>query len=211
MSDPGRSADAATGAHAAKGWRVPTLPLDLVNRALARDPALLAELGTHAGRAFRVESGPLTLTLTPTAGGALAFAAPDTHADVTLRVAPLDVPRLLQDPAGAETLVTADGDAAFAATLRRVVHTLPWHIEAQLADVLGPVAGQRVADFGRAALGWPADAAARWHASVGRWLRDETNTVVGRGEGAAFAAAVAALAADAEALAARITALAARR
>ncbi len=76
--------------------------------------------------------------------------------------------------------------------------------------MLGPVAGQRVADFGRAALGWPADAAARWHASITRWLHDETDAFVGRDEGAVFASTTAALARDVDALAARVAALEAR-
>jgi ubiquinone biosynthesis protein UbiJ len=181
----------------------PAFPLDLVNRALAREPALQARLAAHSGAAFAVASGPVRTVFFIEPDGQLAFPLAATPIALTLRVAPLDLPALLHDPATFDALVQVDGDTGLAATLKDLAQTLPWFAEQGLAAAFGPVAGQRLADAGRGALGFPAQAAARWRAGMTSYLFDETDTFVRKGDGVA-------LATEAEALAARVDALATR-
>jgi ubiquinone biosynthesis protein UbiJ len=181
----------------------PAFPLDLINRALAREATLRARLATHAGAAFTLASGPLHARFVIEPDGKLAFPVDDSPATLTLRVEPADIPALLHDPAQFDTRVRADGDAALATTLKELAQTLPWFVERALASTFGAIAGQRLADAGRAALGFPGQAAARLRTSVSSYLRDETDLLVHREDAATWAA-------DADALAARVDALALR-
>jgi ubiquinone biosynthesis protein UbiJ len=181
----------------------PSFPLDLINRALAREASLRARLGTHAGAVFTVASGPLHTRFVIEPDGRLAFPVDDSPAILTLRIDPADVPALLHDPGQFDARVHADGDAALATTLKEIAQTLPWFVESALASTFGAVAGQRLADAGRAALGFPGHAAARLGASVSSYLRDEAGMLV-RKEDATTRAV------DANALAARVDALAIR-
>ena len=79
--------------------------------------------------------------------------------DLTLTLSPLGVPSLLANPARWGEFVTADGDAALAATLQELAQTLPWFVERAFASALGPILGQRVADAGRRLLAFPEYAA----------------------------------------------------
>jgi ubiquinone biosynthesis protein UbiJ len=74
--------------------------------------------------------------------------------------------------------------------------------------VLGPIAGQQVADMGRRLLALPEHAARRFGDSLGRYVAEETRLAVDTAEARAFAAEVSALDARVDALAARIEALA---
>jgi ubiquinone biosynthesis protein UbiJ len=80
-------------------------------------------------------------------------------------------------------------------------------VEQTFARVLGPVAGTRIADAGRALLQVPGHAAASFGASVRDYVRDETHLAVTRAELDAFEADVAALAERVEALALSVDAL----
>jgi len=104
-------------------------------------------------------------------------------------------------------LVVADGDAALAATLAELALTLPMLVEQAFTRVLGPIAGQQVADAGRRLLAMPDYVAERVGNSFARYISDEAEVVVRGSEARAFAAEVAALAERVDALSARIDAL----
>jgi ubiquinone biosynthesis protein UbiJ len=187
------------------------LPGAVANHFLAREQWARERLGAHAGRVFVLAASALSATFTIDAGGSLDSALGAREgADATLRVSPLAVPALLADPARWDELVTADGDPALIATLKELAVTLPWFVEKAFAGVLGPIAGQRVADAGRHLLLFPEYAGTRIGASVVAYVRDEAALATRRVDGETFAAEVAALATRADALEARFEALVAR-
>ena len=182
----------------------------LANHLLSRETWARERLARHAGRAFALAVGPLSTTLAVDAAGMLAAPPEDQAADVTLRISPLDLPSFLADPSRWNELVSAEGDAELAATLAELAHTLPWFVERAFASALGPIAGQRVADAGRAMLEFPAYAASRFVASIASYATDEARIAARGIELQAFVGQVATLAAQADALGTRIEALAAR-
>jgi len=170
------------------------------NEAWARD-----RLRAHAGRTFLLRSGPLATTFSVRDDGTLeAIPALGMTPDLELGLSPLDLPALLACPERWETLVASTGDAALADTLRELAVTLPWFVERGLARAFGPIVGQRLADTGRALLGFPEYASGRLAENVFSYARDET-AVLARGDQARdFTAEVAAVAARVEALTERV-------
>ena len=108
---------------------------------------------------------------------------------------------------GAEPTPTEDGDVALGGTLKELAQTLPWFVEKAFARVLGPIAGQRVADVGRRLLAFPEYAAERITESVARYARDEVQLVARGDELRRFTADTADIAARVDALASRVAAL----
>ena len=106
--------------------------------------------------------------------------------------------------------MSADGDPALVATLKDLAQTLPWFVEHAFARALGPIAGQRVADAGRALLAFPEYAAERIGDSVIGYARDEAGLIARGDEARTFGEQVALLAARVESIAARIERLAQR-
>ena len=188
-----------------------TLPGAVANHILAREQWARERLAAHAGRVFVLATSALSTTFRIDAGGSLESAlGTQEGADATLRVSPLAVPALLADPVRWDELVTADGDPALIATLKELAVTLPWFVEKAFSSVLGPIAGQRVADAGRHLLLFPEYAGTRIGASIVAYVRDEAALATRRVDGETFAADVAAIADRADALEARVAALAAR-
>jgi ubiquinone biosynthesis protein UbiJ len=187
------------------------LPGAVANHFLAREQWARERLAAHAGRVFVLASTPLAASFTIAGDGAVGstLGARDP-ADATLRVSPLSVPALLAEPARWDELVTAEGDPELIATLKELAVTLPWFVEKAFASVLGPIAGQRVADAGRHMLLFPEYAGSRIGASVAAYARDETALATTRADAEAFAADVAALASRLATLEARLDALVAR-
>lgn len=182
----------------------------LANRMLRREHWARQRLAVHAGRSFAVVSGPVVTAMRIDDTGLLASCAPaDGAPDLRLVVPPWAIPGLLSDPAHWDGAVTADGDAALAATLRELAQTTPFWAEQLFSQWLGPIAGQRAAEAGRHVLALPGHAAERVADSVASYLRDETGLFASAAEGRVFAGQIAALADRVDALAARIAALAA--
>jgi ubiquinone biosynthesis protein UbiJ len=183
------------------------LAADAVNRTLERETWARERLAAHAGRTVRIVVGPARAAFAIDTGGQLreATAAPD----LTLNVSPLRLPALLAQPGRWSEFVTADGDAALAATLAELALTMPMFVEQAFARAFGPIVGQQFSDVGRRLLTMPEYAAQRVGDSVARFVGDEANVAVPAAEARAFAADVAALASEVDALAARIDALAA--
>ena len=187
------------------------LPGAVANHFLAREQWARERLAAHAGRIFVLASAPLATSFAIETDGAVSSTLGAREgADATMRVSPLSVPALLADPARWDELVAAEGDPELIATIKELAVTLPWFVEKAFASVLGPIAGQRVADAGRHLLLFPEYAGSRIGASVAAYARDEGSLATTRADGEAFAADVAALAARADAFAARLDALASR-
>jgi ubiquinone biosynthesis protein UbiJ len=128
---------------------------------------------------------------------------PDLH----LSLSPLNLPAFLADPRKWSEYVQEDGDAALGGTLKELAQTLPWFVEKGFARVLGPIAGQRVADVGRRLLGFPEYAAERVTESVARYARDEAQLLARGEELRRFTDEARDVAARVDALAARVAAL----
>lgn len=204
-----------------------------LNRWLEGEPWARERLAAHAGRSFAIDIGPSETTFAIMADGTLADGrladasspatspvpsratspapspatspaiSPTPSPDLRLRLSPLAVPAFLADLARWDEFVTAEGDVALAGTLRELAPTLPWLVEADFARMLGPIAGKRVADAGRSALGVPGHVAERLVAHAGSWARDEAQLL-------AHPAALRELAADIDALSGRAAAIEAR-
>ena len=177
----------------------------LANRVLADETWAREKLRAHAGRAFSVTSGPLVTAFIVRTDGTLdAMSGSGTRADAELRLSPLDAPAFLADPTRFDSFIKATGDEAFIATLRELAVTLPWFVERAFAKAFGPVVGQRLADTGRALLGFPEYAGQRFTDSVASFARDEANLVACGDEARAFARETSEIAARVDALAERI-------
>ena len=123
-------------------WAVPAA---LANRVLERETWARGSLAAHAGQVFKIAVGPFATSLRVDVSGALeAVGATASATDLTLRLSPPDVPAFLADPTRWDAFVTAEGDAALAATLKGLAETLPWFVERAFAGVLGPMVGPGV-------------------------------------------------------------------
>jgi ubiquinone biosynthesis protein UbiJ len=179
---------------------------DAINRALERESWARDKLAAHAGLTVRLTVGPVDRLIAIGADGRLSTG--DATPDLTLTISPLRLPALLGAPERWTELVAAEGDAALAATLAELALTLPWFVEQMLARLLGPIAGQQVADTGRRLLALPGYAATRFGESLARYLADEARVAVGAAEIRAFAADVASTATGVDAIGVRVDALA---
>ena len=163
------------------------------------------KLRAHAGRSFRLRSGPLASIFAIAEDGRIeAIATRDATPDAEIQVSPLNAPTLLATPERWESLVTTTGDAALVATLRELATTLPWFVERSFARTFGPIAGQRLADAGRALLGFPDFATHRFADNVFAYARDEAGVLARGDEARSLADDHAALAERVERLIARV-------
>jgi len=185
------------------------LPPDIANRVLEREAWARERLSTHAGQSFVVAVGPAHAGFAIGSDGAFAAPAAGRAPDLTLTLSPLDLAPFLHDPRRFDEFVRADGDAALASTLKDLAQTLPWFVERAFGTAFGAVAGQRIADAGRALLAFPEYASGRFADNVGSYLRDESGLLARRDELQPFAEQIAALATRADALGERIERLAA--
>ena len=177
----------------------------LANRLIRDEDWAREKLRAHAGRTFLVRSGPVATAFLIGSDGTLdALPARGTTLDVELQVSPLDVPALLSDPARWSTLVTSTGDETVAATLRDLAVTLPWFVERGFASAFGPIVGQRLADTGRALLGFPEHAGSRIAENVVSFARDETGLLARGDEVRTLAAGTAEIATRVDTLVGRL-------
>ena len=170
------------------------------NEAWARE-----KLRAHEGRSFLFRSGPLATAFMIRADGTLdALPARGTVPDVELHLSPMDVPALLAHPDRWDALVASTGDPLLAGTLRELAVTLPWFVERGLANVFGPIVGQRLADTGRALLAFPEYAGGRIAENVLSYARDESGVLARGDEARALAGDHAEIAARVERLTERL-------
>jgi ubiquinone biosynthesis protein UbiJ len=185
--------------------------VSVANHFLAREGWARERLTQHAGQTFAIAVGPLSTELAIDGDGMLLAARTDALApDVTLRVSPFDVPALLADPSRFGMLVDVEGDRALAATLEDLARTLPMFVERAFASLLGPIAGQRLADAGREMLEMPRYAASRIADAVASYATDEAGIAARGIELTLFVDQVAELARRTEALELRIASVAAQ-
>ena len=177
----------------------------LANRLIRDEDWAREKLVAHAGRSFSLRCGPLVTAFSIRADGEIeALSARAAAPDAELTVSPLDVPALLADPARWDAFVKATGDAALTATLRDLATTLPWFVERGLASAFGPIVGQRLADTGRALLGFPEYANSRVAENLASYARDETGLLTRGDDARALAGEAAELSMRVDALIARI-------
>lgn len=182
------------------------------HRMLNGEPWARERLVNHAGRVFTVRLGPLTSAFRIGDDGSLQR-TPLAHAtpDLALTLSPLNAPAFLADPTRWNEFVTEEGDVELGDTLKALATTMPWFVENLCTRVLGPIAGQRVAEAGRHALELPEYASKRLAENVGAYTRDEIRWLAHPAELRAMAAEAAALDARMERLAARIDGLSSQR
>ena len=162
-------------------------------------------LRAHAGRTFRLRSGPIAGVFAIAHDGRVeAVGTRDAAPDAEIQVSPFDAPAFLAAPERWESLVTTTGDVALIGTLRELATTLPWFVEQSFARTFGPIAGQRLADAGRALLGFPDFATHRFAENVVAYARDEAGVLAGADDARTFANDHAALAERVERLLARV-------
>ena len=177
----------------------------VANRLIKDEDWAREKLRAHAGRAFLVRSGPIATAFLIRIDGSLdALPARGTTPNAEMAISPLDVPAFLAHPDRWDALVTTHGDDALVATLRELAVTLPWFVERGFASVFGPVVGQRLADTGRALLGFPETAGTRLADNVVSFARDEAGVLARGDESRAFAADSAMITTRVEALSERI-------
>jgi ubiquinone biosynthesis protein UbiJ len=196
---------------AGTGFHPSAIPPAVVNRVLAREAWAQSCLAVHAGRTFALAVGPLSATMRVDASGTVEPAPATAVPDLKLALSPFSVPAFLSDPLRWDDLVEANGDPALATTLKGLAETLPWFVERVLAEALGPIVGQRMADMGRRLLALPEYAAQRVGESIGSFARDETRLATHDAHMRSLGSEVATLAHRTDALATRIDALAKRR
>lgn len=131
----------------------------LLNHVVSREPAAGARLTAHAGRRLRLELQgapnwlpalpPLALAVTP--AGLFEWSDARDEADLRLTLRGDDPTRWLAVAAGdAKPDMTIEGDAALAADVSWLADNLRWDIEADLAQIVGPVAAHQLGRAGRA-------------------------------------------------------------
>jgi len=194
-----------------RGLDPTAIPGAIANRVLEREAWARQRLAAFAGRVFVIAVGPVATAFRVGTTGLVETTSRAEHTpDLTLTLSPLVLPSFLADPLRWDTLVSADGDPALAATLKELAQTLPWFVEQAFAKALGPIVGQRVADAGRHLLAFPEYAANRVGASVAGYARDESGLLARGDDARAFAADVAAVASRVDTLALRLAALESR-
>lgn len=148
-------------------------PARMANRILAQESWARDTLIIFAGKVFTLAVGPVEARFRITEDGMLEMAAPALPADLDLKLSPLSVPSFLANPSRWNEFVREDGDADLGGALKELARTLPWFVEAALANALGPLAGRRVAAAGRGLLAFPEYASQRIAESVASYARDE--------------------------------------
>jgi ubiquinone biosynthesis protein UbiJ len=187
------------------------VPTALANRVLAREQWARDSLTAHRGKSFKVVVGLVAATMRIDDSGSIESAqALEGTPDLTLRISPFALPSFLADPKRWDALVTAEGDAALATTLKGLAETLPWFVERAFAQALGPIAGQFVADTGRRMLAFPGYAGERVGDSVARYVGDEVSLAATTAQARSFGDEIAETAARVDALAERVDAIADR-
>ena len=136
-------------------------PARMANRILAQESWAREKLVAFAGRVFTLAVGPVAARFLITEDGMLEVAAPSLPAALDLKLSPLSVPSFLANPSRWNEFVREEGDAELGGALKELARTLPWFVEAALANALGPLAGQRVAAAGRELLAFPEYASQR--------------------------------------------------
>lgn len=157
--------------------------LAVLNRMLAEQPSLRAELGLHAGKqvVFAVER--LTLRFAIGSAGVLALGDAGRQPDVEVYLPAAALSRALDGLDAMQAQARVSGDAGLAELLPRLASSLRPDIGGWLSPMLGDIVANRV-EQGFAAL----SAAGRrgldgLTANLGEYLREEARLAVSAAEG----------------------------
>jgi len=157
---------------------IATIPLAVANHLLAQESWAVDRLRSHAGKRVTIDIGILTLNWQVTADGLLQAGDDHTAASVTIRIAPSDLPLVLQDRSRAVSYAKVEGDAEFANAISHIAHHLKWEAEADLSRWVGDIAANRIVATARSAA---ATAGAMQRAAaenVADYLADENPMLV---------------------------------
>jgi len=198
-----------------------SLLLPVVNHLLAADSEASRHLAAQAGKRIRVNAGAGQLDWQIDGEG--RFSAwrsariaegepeqPAFHPDVTLTFDLTALPLLLQNPDRAMSHVHIAGDAELANMLARLVRTVRWDAEADLAAVIGDIAAVRMVAASRAGWQAVADGFRRFAGSTAEFLTIEQPVLTAVPEGDQFRRAVMTLRDDIERFEKRFSRLQAR-
>ena len=154
----------------------------LLNRLLAADEQARSALIAHVGQTAVFAIPPLEIALSVAGDGTVIPAAADTKPDLRIRLTVPSAFRVLAGDMAAAEIADVDGDAAFAATVRRLVGQLRWDVEEDLSRVVGDIAAHRIADAGRSANLWGRDAADRLSRGAAEYVTEEVRILPPRAE-----------------------------
>ena len=185
-------------------------PARIANGILEQESWARDKLVPFSGRVFTLAVGPINTRFRITVDGKLETAPSDLAADLNLVLSPRSVPSFLANPSRWNEFVREDGDPALGGALKELARTMPWFVEAALAKVLGPMAGQRAADAGRKLLAFPEYAMQRVTEGVASYARDEAGLLARSAQMRQFAEGVGEVSARIDALEHRFDALSAR-
>lgn len=147
------------------------LRLAVLNHLLAQRADLRTELGRHHGRVGAVLVPPFRLVFAVGEDGLLTRA--DAAPDSSITVSPWLMPRLALGDSGALREVRLDGHPGFAADLARILHSLDWDAEHDLARLIGDIPAHRAAHMARRWLIDPRKVVVQLAHTTGEYLQQE--------------------------------------
>ncbi|MDP3083157.1 MAG: hypothetical protein Q8N44_05630 [Rubrivivax sp.] len=136
----------------------------VINHVLASEAVATERMRRHAGRSIELLlvgwpallPAPPALAFAVTPAGLLEWCGAERQAvaDLSVRVAAANPALLLtQALAGKLPAVEIDGDAQLATDVNWLLQNLRWDVEADLAQVVGPLAARTLAQLGSALAG----------------------------------------------------------
>ena len=156
--------------------------LSATNHLLSQSGWARTRLQPHAGRTARLAIAPLAeLDFSVSAKGYLAAWSGEDAPEVLLRLAAVDLPRLLVD--GLETAmrhVRIEGNAEFADALGFVFRHLRWDAEEDLSRVFGDIAAHRLVEGGKHLVGEGRRSLERVSGNLAEYLTEESPLLVPR-------------------------------
>ncbi|CAH1746578.1 Ubiquinone biosynthesis accessory factor UbiJ [Thauera humireducens] len=156
--------------------------LSATNHLLSQSGWARTRLQPHAGRTARLAIAPLAeLDFSVSAEGYLAAWSGEDAPEVLLRLAAVDLPRLLVD--GLETAmrhVRIEGNAEFADALGFVFRHLRWDAEEDLSRVFGDIAAHRLVEGGKHLVGEGRRSLERVSGNLAEYLTEESPLLVPR-------------------------------
>lgn len=181
-----------------------------LNRYLALEPGVLADLGRLKGRviALQAEGPGWEFFLCPHAAGVQVLDAWDGTPDVRVRARPSQLLRqALRGSGGPLEGVQVEGDAGLMQQFGDLLQRVGFDLEEWLATVMDGGAAHRVNEALRGLAAWGRKAGGTLALDTAEYLREETRDLVHRDDVEQWASGVDAVAARAERLEARLARL----
>ncbi len=187
---------------------------DLLNKCLAREPAVFELLAPHSGQTFRLKAAPLDTAMTISHDGRLASADAAVVPDVTLTI---DTEALWSSgwrPGQAlperPGLIQVSGDVALAQTLSGLAASWRLDPEDMLSQVVGDVAAVQLVSGAKRLTALATEFVSRTSENLAEYAAHEAHWVASQGSQQMLVDDLAQLQHRLDASAARLDALAAR-